>query len=233
MTATSCEDVRIPPISDDVESSDEEYNPEISSDDEEEEDELEDIEVDRDEEIDNEEGIDEVVEEGGSTVRTQSVIEGADSNLRQAHETNSESVAGLHTSSDIVCSSSSCTTSTPPILSRTLSPSTTSTTPDQLPSVQIHSPTVSTPVTCTSTQVTPTSSLITPTATPTPTLTSPSSPQQDSEVQEAASLLASLTESHNTLSPLKLLMQQTATSSDISINRVSGVSQETATCTIQ
>ena len=76
MTATSCEDVRIPPISDDVESSDEEYNPEISSDDEEEEDELEDIEVDRDEEIDNEEGIDEVVEEGGSTVRTQSVIEG-------------------------------------------------------------------------------------------------------------------------------------------------------------
>jgi hypothetical protein len=77
MTATSCEDVRVPPTSDDVESSDEEYNPEISSDDEEEEDELEDIEMDREEEIDNEEGIDEVVEEGGSTVRTQSVIEGA------------------------------------------------------------------------------------------------------------------------------------------------------------
>ena len=79
MTATSCEDVRVPPTSDDVESSDEEYNPEISSDDEEEEDELEDIEMDREEEIDNEEGIDEMVEEGGgqrSTVRTHSVIEG-------------------------------------------------------------------------------------------------------------------------------------------------------------
>ena len=87
MPTTSCKDVPGPPSCDDVESSDEEYNPEISSDDEEDEedDELEDMEVDHVEEVDNEVEVaesSEPAEEGGeqvgqgNTVVTHSTIEG-------------------------------------------------------------------------------------------------------------------------------------------------------------
>ena len=87
MPTTSCKDVAGPPSCDDVESSDEEYNPEISTDEEEdeEEDELEDMEVDHVEEVDNEVEVAESSElaeergehgEQGNTIVTHSTIEG-------------------------------------------------------------------------------------------------------------------------------------------------------------